>query len=75
MAISRRFAQPPGMYGRYLGQGMDYVRPAPRKTTSLDELRARIELGRYEVKAHRVAEAMLRRGVTFRAPGPPARRG
>jgi hypothetical protein len=75
MAISRPFAHPSGIFDRYLRQAMDHMRPAPRKPPSLEELRARIERGRYEVKAERVADAMLRRGITFRAPGPAAPRG
>ena len=43
---------------------MDQMRHA-RKQASLEQLRARIRTGRYDVKPERVAEAMLRRGVVF----------
>jgi hypothetical protein len=39
---------------------MDSTPPGPR---NLEQLRARIEGGRYEVKADKVAEAMIRAGV------------
>jgi anti-sigma28 factor (negative regulator of flagellin synthesis) len=44
------------------------MRPPKKQAQSLEELRARIQLGRYDVKPDRVAEAMLRRGVSFSLP-------
>ena len=45
---------------------MGEMRRQPKTAATVDELRARIERGRYEVKPDRVAEAMLRRGtITF----------
>ena len=54
---------------------MGHMRHAPKSTANLHELRARIERGRYEVKPDRVAEAMLRRGITIRPLDPKARPG
>jgi len=48
---------------------MEPMRRSRTKAPSLDELRARIQSGRYDVKPDRVAEAMINRGVVF------ARRG
>jgi anti-sigma28 factor (negative regulator of flagellin synthesis) len=53
---------------------MGHMRRPPKTATSIDELRSRIERGRYEVKPDRVAQAMLRRGVMFQGP-PKARPG
>jgi anti-sigma28 factor (negative regulator of flagellin synthesis) len=53
---------------------MSHMGRAPKTSATLEELRARIERGRYEVKPDRVAEAMLRRGITFGRPRPAKRR-
>jgi hypothetical protein len=47
----------------------------PKATPALQELRGKIERGRYEVKPDRVAVAMLRRGINFGPPRPAAPRG
>ena len=47
---------------------------APKTAASLDELRSRIERGRYEIKPDRVAEAMLRRGLKLDPRRPATRR-
>jgi hypothetical protein len=44
---------------------MDKMRQARKPPATLDDLRARIQSGRYDVKPDRVAEAMIRRGVIF----------
>ncbi len=53
---------------------MNRMRRAPKSAATIDELRAQIARGRYEVKSERVAEAMLRRGL-FRLAPPKARPG
>jgi hypothetical protein len=75
MANSSTVTRPNGVIDRCNGQGMSDMRPAPKTTATVAELRARIERGRYEVKPHRVADAMLRRGISFRPLRPGARRG
>jgi anti-sigma28 factor (negative regulator of flagellin synthesis) len=47
---------------------MGEMRQPLKKVASLDELRFKIERGRYEVKPDRVAEAMIRRWTIKFAP-------
>ena len=55
---------------------MGHMRRAPKTTSTVGELRSRIERGRYEVKPDRVAEAMLRRGIIqTQGAAPRARQG
>jgi hypothetical protein len=75
MANSSTVTRPEGLCGRCNGQAMDQMGRPAKTGTSIEELRSRIERGRYEVKPERVARAMLRRGVTFQAPQPRARPG
>lgn len=54
---------------------MGHMRQAPKSAASLNELRSKIERGRYEVRVDRVAEAMLRRGLVMRPLDPRLRQG